>query len=162
MALKHVNLSSCFIMSISPWTFHVNITGAIRLTSHPSFVWTWWLLLPRRSPMNTGICLRYGLYSQLHCLMANNLWLMVICTRSWQFRVRFRFSHNIRLVTVINPNAISILRSRCNIILFSSHHRFCFDKLNFLSLIDRSGLSIFDKNWRIHIWCLSALLSQIW
>ena len=56
--------------------------------------------------------------------------------------------------TVIIRNAISILKSRGNVILVS-FRRFCFVKLNFLSLLNRSWLAVVDKNWRIDICCLS-------
>ena len=82
---------------------------------------------------------------------------MVICNRSWQLSSRFTFPHIIRLNTVIIPNSISIQNSRGNIALVV-FPRLCFVKFNSLSLFDGTDCPS-STNWRIHIWCLSPLVS---
>ena len=108
-----------------------------------------------RSPVSTEICLRYDLHSRLSSCTADILWVMVIHIRNWQFEVMSGCSHIINWSLLSTPMLFFILRSRVSIFLFSSQRRLCFDKLNSFSLINRSWQSVFDRNFRINVSCLS-------
>ena len=136
------------------------------------------LVIPRKLPFNQSpkfsinlvafaalkVCYKHWNHSQVYIVQSTHDQLfdsrhppdLGICNRSCQFRTRIRFPHS--LVTVIILNAISIPKSRGNIIL-ASFRRFCFFKLNTLSL-SLTGADCPSSTKPEDICCLSPLFSR--